>query len=142
MAQLKSLSINGNDVVDYVIEQGSLETVNKDGSSNGCTWNYTKWASGKYELWCYYKVGDNVSVQTATGSLFTSDNILPPTLPTDMLSDSEQNIFPVINKTLTSNWGDVFIMNASATGAFKIASPSSVPSCVVIMNYYVIGRWK
>ena len=142
MAQLKSLSINGNDVVDYVIAQGSLKTADIQGSSNGCTWNYTKWASGKYELWCYENI-ENVSVNTGAGSLFTSANILPPTLPTDMLNDSEQNIFPVINKTLqAANWGNLFIMNATSAGAFKIACPTSVDSCVVVMNYYVIGRWK
>lgn len=40
MAEVKSLSINGDDVVDYIIDQGS----------NG-TWYYRKWSSGLAECW-------------------------------------------------------------------------------------------
>ena len=117
-------------------------TTSNTSNSNGCTWNHTKWASGKYELWCYYELGNDVAIKQSLGSLFTSIDINPPTLPTDILIDSNNKINPVINKTLTSNWANVFIMNASAGGKFKIACTSSVDACAIIMNYYVIGRWK
>jgi len=51
MAQLRSLSINGNSVTDYVIAEGDTSSNTPEEDIQAYNFRFRKWASGLLEVW-------------------------------------------------------------------------------------------
>ena len=65
MAQLQSLSIGGNTVADFVVEQGTSDI-----------WTYRKWNSGIAECWGVSSGTTSITTSWYQANLYVSDNIL------------------------------------------------------------------
>lgn len=63
---ISTLSIGGESVADWVIEQGT------DNS-----WNYKKWHSGKYEAWRFYQATSLVITTASAGTYYGADRNIP-----------------------------------------------------------------
>jgi hypothetical protein len=133
----KTLSINGNDVADYVIETGTAEM-----GSNG-TWYWQKWASGKSECWGCRNFG-NMAVTTAWGGLYRSA-ILTQDLPEDVFITTPD----VININIVNgNFGgwickhENLAPSAVTTGSFIFVRPASATVTPTYIGFNVIGVWK
>lgn len=126
------ISIEGNSVADYVIEQGLTDS-----------WYYRKWNGGSME--CWRVVGVNTAISTAYGNGYYNGATLSVALPTDFFITT---VSPVINiNTQASNAQicDATIAAYNATNrtiSYYITSSSSRVASDVYVHFRVIGRWK
>ena len=132
-----SFTIDGNNLVDYVIEQGTESM-----GSNG-TWYWCKWASGKAECWGCRNFG-NMAVTTAWGGLYRSA-ILTQDLPEKVFKTTPD----VINiNIVNSNFGgwlckhENLAPSAVTTGSFIFVRPASATVTPTYIGFHVIGIWK
>ena len=136
MAQLKSLSIDGNPVVDFIVEQGTSGD-----------WTYRKWNSGIAECWCSSIVSANFSSTSTWGSLYSSGQIGELDFPFTFKD------IPTINVTVASATNGGFLgvggggnmTSTTKTGSFELfrGGITSITTGINYkLNYYVIGKWK
>lgn len=123
------LTIQGNTLSDFVIEQGK---------SNG--WNFRRWASGIGELWLTTEP-QSVAINTAWGSLYTHDNAFPSYIyPFTFVSLPTVTVYP--HTTNGNFWlftGNGATVEQSPT--VSLVRPTAL-SVTASLSYYVIGRWK
>ena len=144
MAQLKSLSIDGNPVADFIVEQGAetgttsgkqYSSTNSDGvtTSGTVTWYWEKWASGIAK--CYGELVTTDSVTAEQVNSITAD--LPSGLFTSRLrpicSMSDWTIDNVYENPVSDTLSQVRL----AYWARKAAS--NIEHKFTIMIY---GKWK
>ena len=129
MAQLKSLSIGGNLVEDFVVEQSSA-----DG------WVYRHWNSGIAELWTQ----DSIELKTPSiGSEETAlgaSEIYEIKIPSGLLTSVH-----VVNVNFSDTWCWVGDANASTSALyFKIfrTTPFTESGVYRTVYAYIEGRWK
>lgn len=144
MAQLKSLSINGNNVADYIIDE-------QQSSSNVYNFKFRKWASGTLEVW--YTLSKSVNYTKAWSDEIKYDEVTIKTpkelnVPSFITVDHMQ-------QTLYGNTGGGLYSICPATG-FSIESDGSFKSINYVISFttteqsnknigisnYIIGTWK
>jgi hypothetical protein len=132
------ITIEGNPLVDFVIEEGTESM-----GSNG-TWYWRKWASGRADCYGCRNYG-NMAITTAWGSLYRS-GAFTQSFPSGLFSKTPE----VIDITFRggSNVGG-WIANhensapsASATGSFILVRPASATLTGSYLSFNAIGRWK
>lgn len=126
------VSIGGNTLQDFVIEQGTKDS-----------WSYRKWNSGVMECWRRLQITANVN--SAWGSLYTSGaisatNLSYPYTFTE-LPMLTVNLMPFGAGGLIMMSGNAY-GSASNTGALEIARGTAYSNGQYLINYYAIGRWK
>ena len=124
MAELTNLSINNNEVVDYIVEQGTSGI-----------WTYIKYNSGIVMLWG--QDSKNIAISNAVGTLYRSETQYVD-LP-----------FTVYNM---QHWVDCTDLNTMASNGPGNSSGTSIPyllwrgSSYGAYTWYTkifcIGRWK
>lgn len=131
------VAIQGNELKDYVIENGTTAM-----GSNG-TWYWEKWASGKATCYGTRNFG-NMAINTAVGSLYESASF-NQALPYDLFvaAPDYASIFVVsCNNAMT------FVIHSSTKatkddiGSFRVFSPQSITAQQVTIAFHAIGRWK
>ena len=132
------LTIEGDPLADYVIEQGT-EAMGTNG-----TWYWSKWKSGKAECYGCRNYG-NMAVSTAWGGLYRSDTFTQD-LPLGLFAETPE----YINMTFRNadNYGGFIAGHeesaptSGATGSFIVVRPASANLTQVYISFNVIGRWK
>lgn len=133
MAQLNSLSIQGQPVVDYVVEQQTTST-----------YSYRKWSSGKVECWIVASLG-TFSISRAYGSLFYSETL---TQQTPAIFNTLFSINAQINENSGSGLASVHIINVvnnndkTCTVRFWVSDATSESRSGYTANFYLTGTWK
>lgn len=130
MAQLKdttidgSLTINGNVVADYVVEQGS-----------GTNYKWRKWNSGKIELW--YTYSKSTTISTVWGNMYRDASASTLTYPIT---------FNSVEQILSSVTGDsadgamVMLFNGKTTPKFYLIRGASLTTATAFrVDFYVVG---
>lgn len=107
--------------VDFIIESGN---------------NYTKWNSGKAEIW-------GTSVWDA-GSTKRGKTVLYPSAIKLYGTPYSVNVTPNINGSIVNKY---FVGNSAANAAkytdgFEVRAECSTSSYSVTFDYYIVGRWK
>lgn len=136
-----SFTIGGNNLADYIIEQGSSAM-----GSNG-TWYWCKWASGKAECWGCRNFGKMAVTQSwgSNSGLYRSD-YLTQDLPEDVFITTPD----VINiNIVNANYGgwickhENLAPSAVTTGSFIFVRPGSAAQITpTYIGFHVIGLWK
>lgn len=126
MAQLQSLSIQGNPVVDYITEKG-------DKTVDSVSWKYCKYASGKVECWC--KVDKSLT--------FSNTNICynPITLPFAFSDDL--NFQPSGSGTSTTHiiWlGQLGLRNSNTLSSYVVSHGTATATLQCTLKYHVWGN--
>lgn len=122
---------------DYVIDT--------DGNLSSGLNGYTKWASGKLEIWLR-KTITGVNINSAYGSLYYGSISaisyqLTPSAPVFVQ-------YPVVNITVQGPAGiGIAVPNydnysVSDTGTIYLYNAASVTNISVTVNIYAVGRWK
>lgn len=130
------VSIQGNPVIDFVIETGEEAM-----GSNG-TWYWSKWASGRAECYGVRNYG-TMAITTAWGNLYVSAEFTQD-LPTGLFSTAPG---VSIDITQTDSTYDAWIVRGGASSAttsssFHLARPASATLQAVYLSFHAIGRWK
>ena len=131
------ISIQGNNVIDFPIEEGTEAM-----GSNG-TWYWRKWKSGRAECFGVRNFG-NMAVTTAFGTLFQSSS-LTQSLPTGLFVDTPEYIDMAFRSGNYSGWvvkGTSEAATKDAVGNFIVVRPTSTNIQQVHIGFNVIGRWK
>ena len=129
------VSIQGNPLVDYVIERGTEPM-----GTNG-TWYWSKWASGKAE--CYGKRNyGNMAINTAWSSVFYTSEAFTQDLPTGLFITTPDYIDINTNEAGFIMGSVLTPPGVSTTGAFKLVRPQAETLSQVYIRFHVIGRWK
>lgn len=131
------ISIEGNPLADYVIEEG-VEAMGTNG-----TWYWRKWKSGRADCYGVRNYG-NMAVTTAWGGLYRSESF-SQSLPSGLFIDTPE----VIDITYrVSNYGgwiaqhEATAPSSSNTGGFIVVRPASATLSQARIGFNVIGRWK
>lgn len=134
------VSFNGNQMADYIIEQGTTAM-----GTNG-TWYWTKWHSGKAECYGTRNFG-RVSFPDAwnnDGSLFESADGYTQTFPSIFIAAPYS-----LQMTISYCGGRGALIErgrsmqtASDTGMFLFVSPDGVTLDSSHVCFHAIGRWK
>ena len=107
MAQLQSLSINGNPVVDYITEAGSWTDSSTYG---GVTWIYRKYASGRVEM-STSGTANNVNVASGRDFHWKFE------LPFEVTYDYRSTLFVNMSSKTTALWcGHIYLCKADNSG--------------------------
>lgn len=125
-ASFLSVTIDGESVEDFVIEEGTW-------GSNG--W-YRKWHSGKAECFGTASITTAISSTYGNGYYATSS----ATFPTGLFA-----VAPVVNITMERSQGLLFASIYSRTASnvsFYVGSMASETSASVTFHVSAIGRWK
>ena len=131
------VSIQGNQVADFIVEQGTEAM-----GSNG-TWYWSKWASGRAECYGLRNYG-NMAVSTTWGNLYRSA-IFTQTLPSGLFKNGAEYIG--IN-LMTGGYGGWVAMHEQTqpseyeTGSFIVVRPASANITGCHISFYCVGRWK
>lgn len=126
MAQVKTLNINGSDVADFVVEQGTSGI-----------WTYRKWNSGIAECWGMTPV--NVLCKNSSGSCWFTDD-LTIALPTGLFIENG-----VVNMICADYWSWVArtCMSQAKNVTFRLARSSDYSiEYTTDVNISAMGRWK
>ena len=136
MAQLKSLSIDGNPVADFIVEQGTSSI-----------WTYRKWNSGAYEAW----------YQNENTSAYTFSNKYGATVSNNRIMYTTDNIdynVPSFSKSVTFytgtasattlfSWGLIWM--EGATLRVRVATNTVIYddyTSSLRIDLYIKGTWK
>ena len=122
------ITIKGQPLVDYVIEEG-----------NSMGWYYRKWASGNSECWAHPTVNIN---PTNTWGYLTYASGGGYAFPSDLFIDAP---YMLVTPTDVSGatWATCRIPTKDETKEIYVISAESFPnSRNVIINIYCKGRWK
>ena len=127
----KSISINGVEVVDVVIEQGISGI-----------WSYRKWLSGKAECWGTTTVLVNINSLWSNGIYY--GGVGEVAFPSDLfVSKPICQITPEFGETSKGAWLGV---NGSSSNTYApsilLCSPVSTTDASFNISYYAQGRWK
>ena len=123
------VSTRFNTIKDYVVEQ-----------SNGATKGYTKWNSGKLEVW--ERVNKTIAVTSAM-----SGNLKYGTLGTVTYQVPFVD-YPILSATLQTQNGYGWLVptydnySKTSTGTMYIYHSASQSSVKCTINIYAVGRWK
>lgn len=132
------VSIKGEQLEDYVIEQGTESM-----GSNG-TWYWRKWHSGRADCWGVRNYG-NMAINTAWGALYTSGTFTQ-SLPSELFAATPGHIDISINRTNTySGWvigSSSDMPSKDTTGGFRVCRAEAATAGAVYISFNVIGRWK
>lgn len=127
------ISFNGQEMKDYVIDEGT---------SNG--WGYRLWNSGKAECWRRLQL-NTITVNTVWGNMFTSGSLASTNLSYPFTFAE----LPVLTVSLMPFGSGGLVMpsgsaygSASQTGAFEIVRGSSISPGQFLLAYHAFGRWK
>lgn len=131
------VSIEGDTITDFVIEQGTTSM-----GSNG-TWYWRKWKSGRADCYGCRNYG-NMGVSTAWGSLYRSESFAQ-SFPSGLF-----NAIPdVIDITFrASNFGawiakhEASAPSSTSSGGFIVVRPASATLSQAYISFNIIGRWK
>lgn len=127
MAQLKSLTIEGNPMTDFVVEQGT--------SGN---WTYRKWASGISECWGTFNI--NVLFKNESGSSYFTDD-LSVSVPSGLFIENG-----VVNMNCQDYWswiGRVYMQISTESVNFRLARGSNYTTAFdTRVDISVKGKWK
>jgi len=131
------ITIEGNPLVDFVIETGT-EAMGTNG-----TWYWRKWKSGRADCYGVRNYG-NMAVTTAWGGLYRSESF-NQSLPSGLFIDTPE----VIDITYrVSNYGgwiarhEATEPSSSNTGGFIVVRPANTTLNQAHIGFNVIGRWK
>ena len=131
------VSIQGNQVADFIVEQGT-EAMGTNG-----TWYWSKWASGRAECYGLRNYG-NMAVTTTWGNLYRSE-IFTQSLPSGLFKNGAEYIG--IN-LMTGGYGGWIAMHEQTqpseyeTGSFIVVRPASASITGCHISFYCVGRWK
>lgn len=131
------VSIQGNQVADFIVEQGTEAM-----GSNG-TWYWSKWASGRAECYGLRNYG-NMAVTTTWGNLYRSA-VFTQSLPSGLFKNGAEYIG--IN-LMTGSYGGWVAMHEQTqpseyeTGSFIVVRPASANITAAHISFYCVGRWK
>lgn len=132
------VSIEGYQLADYVIEQGTSSMGAND------TWHWSKWKNGKAECYGVCNLGD-MNISTAWGNWFESANNFNKDFPNGLFVDTPE----VLHIDVISSNGAAFIErghgntpSATNTGYFKICRPTNLSLSQVKVSFHAIGHWK
>lgn len=123
MAQLQSLSIGGQPVADFIVEQGTSGI-----------WTYRKWNSGMYEAW-FTDLEVEATDYTASGSVYVSQKLYTFTAPFITLNTCVGNA----SSLHTYSWGAIW--HFQQTINIKILAVSAGTSRGRV-DLYITGTWK
>ena len=126
MAQLKSLTIDGNTMSDFIVEQGTSGI-----------WAYRKWNSGISECWGTASI--NVQFKNQSGSAYFTDDLLIG-LPTGLFIENG-----VVNLNCHDYWcwAAMVYMSVGQNVKFRLARGSQYTTAFdTIVDISVKGRWK
>lgn len=132
------VSIQGNTVQDFIIEQGTEAM-----GSNG-TWYWSKWASGRAECYGLRNYG-NMAVSTAWGNLYRSQ-VFTQDLPGGLFKSGGAQYIGIT--LMTGGTGGWIAMDESIqpdqyeTGSFIVVRPASATISQAFISFYCVGRWK
>ena len=121
---------------DYVVAQG----LNLNGGLNG----YTKWNSGKLEVW--QRITTTVNITSTYGNLYYGsitgyDYQLTPSVPAFIE-------YPTVTITAQGAAGKAIVApnydnySATNTGTIYVYNPASSANTSVTINIHAVGRWK
>lgn len=131
------VSIQGNNLADFVIETGT-EAMGTNG-----TWYWRKWASGRAECYGVRNYG-NMAVTTAWGSIYYSE-AFTQSLPSGLFVDAPE-VCDISFRGSSSNWAAFIIPSVSPTKTtsttFYVARPATGTITQARISFNVIGRWK
>lgn len=138
MAQLKSLSIGGNTVADFIVEQGTSGI-----------WTYRKWNSGIAECWGRSSGTIDVTDVWWQSNEYTSGPI-GENYPTAFTFTDIPKLQATLRPTTSGGASWLFSETTSAgvtptttyTGDFKIIRPTQATSVGYLIDWYAIGKWK
>lgn len=138
MAQLKSLSILGKPVVDFIVEQGTSGI-----------WTYRKWNSGIAECWGRSSGTIDITTQWYHSTEYTSDPI-GENYPTAFTFTDIPKLQATLRPTTSGGASWLFSETTSAgvtptttyTGDFKIVRPTQATSVGYLIDWYAVGNWK
>lgn len=124
MAQVKTLNINGSDVADFVVEQGTSGI-----------WTYRKWNSGLIDL--YYNEPFDLVIDTEVGSFWqgTYTFTLPFNLPVILATNATQNDACCWVGQVNVGRDNQVIVRLFRTSKF-------VSGATVCINLYIVGKYK
>ena len=128
------VSIDGSEICDFVIEEGTAAM-----GSNG-TWHWQKWKNGKAECWGVRNFG-NMAITEAWGSDYSSADF-EQALP-DIFAAAPY----VMNIELYSAGGFAWIAKkgaptADSSGVFIVVRPASYTLSQAYICFHAIGAWK
>ncbi len=142
MAQVKTLNINGSDVADFVIEQGTSGI-----------WTYRKWNSGIAECWGTSSGTTSITTQWYQATMYVSDDVLCEKFPTGLFT-----VQPTVQATFqtpsytggSSSWLYCDSANnlptgydlVNSTGAFRLVRPTQGASAQYNIFWHILGKWK
>lgn len=129
------VSIQGNIITDFVVEQGD------DGA-----YAYRKWNSGLMEAWRISQSTVSASATTAYGSMYYADNLSVSTTGYASGFSSVLNVQLTVNKNRANGLWYSVVKGWDVSGGqvevhYSLVNPTSLTAnispCV-----YIIGRWK
>lgn len=137
MAQLKSLSIDGNPVADFIVEQGTSDI-----------WTYRKWNSGVYEAWYQNEnTIDSYTFPNKYGTTINSDRIMYTTNTIDHNLPSFSKSVTFYTGTASAitlySWGLIWMEGAMLH--LRVATNSVISddyTSSLRINLYIKGTWK
>ena len=119
------VSINGNFIVDFITEQGTV-----DG------WEYRRWNSGVVEAWRGTTI--SVATNTAYGSGYYNGSVLSEYIPSGMF-----NNIPIISASATPSNAQIYNINIASANktsiSYYISSTQSNASANMYINFYLKG---
>lgn len=122
------VSINGNVIIDFVMEQGTVSG-----------WNYRKWSSGVVEAW--YSPTINVTTATPYGNGYYNGSILTANLPSGLFI-----MPPSLTVSCMPNNAQIYNINIAAIGtnniSYYISSFQSNGNTSMLLHFSAYGFWK
>jgi hypothetical protein len=129
--------IEGNPLVDYVIETGQEPM-----GTNG-TWYWSKWRSGRAECYGCRNYG-NMAVSTDWGGWFRSGSF-NQNLPFGLFTDTPEVIDINLRQGSSGGWVVRYENEeptSDTTGSFIVVRPKSATISQAYISFNVVGRWK
>lgn len=140
MAQVKTLNINGSDVADFVIEQGTSDI-----------WTYRKWNSGIAECWGTSSGTTSITTQWYQATMYVADTVFCEKYPSNLfVSRPNIQVTAQANGDGMASW--LYAENVkelptgytllNSTGPYRIARPTQAASAPYNIYWHALGKWK
>ena len=115
MAQLKSLSIAGNPVVNYVIEEGTvIKSVTHGATAHETVWNYRKYNNNYIEMWTCAKLNTEINIAGQRDDDWVAE------LPYSIIYGNDTRLEVNMVSNTTPLWcGHIFLKNAQGNLSFS-----------------------
>lgn len=127
---LENLIVRGNNVNDFVVEQGSSGI-----------WTYRKWASGIAECWGVAEV--NTTIQTAFGSIFRGEDTYFYDFPFSFSSPPQCAVDVEANYTCwVATGGKISTTTTHTRGVLLFRSYAVTDNVAAKLIFTIHGKWK